>query len=225
MKNLIFGLIATVFMVNLSWGQVNVSDKLKPPTTIQKAKLYCITESCCSAWIFTIEIYSVTTCHYVSTKNSEVSNMVDLTLNKNVKEKFITVKEDVVLPPNENGEMFIMSKGSYEVVDGNKISFSPVPMTTKATQYCYTRTIQGHFMGHEFNKTIEICVTLPTISIKSTNHKGLVQIDLTKNSKLTFSEEVSNFSLSEDVNIIDKEKGINYLLKRGEYKVNKNGKF
>ena len=39
MKKLIFGLIATVFMVNLSWGQKDVKDGTKPPTTVNEVNL------------------------------------------------------------------------------------------------------------------------------------------------------------------------------------------
>ena len=93
----------------------------------KRQKLFCVTVSCCSIGIFTIDIWHETTCHYVSTQKTVQGKEYNTSMKLDTKEELneIEIPEDVVLAgvQNEKRETLVLWKGKYDVVD-NVIYFT-----------------------------------------------------------------------------------------------------
>lgn len=202
MKKLLFGLIATVMFGFVGNAQ-----------TASRTKLFCIKESCCSAWIFGIEIWSQTTCHYVSA-GKIISTMYFETHDK---VEQVEVSEDILLAGefSDTGEHLILPKGVYPVKD-NQIEFNP--LKGKSKTYCYIREVSGNLLGHDYQYNIKLCVTL------GKNSNGVVSIkpQLNKDElERLLQSENKSFKINED--IILKEDGLNCIVKAGQYIMNEDG--
>jgi hypothetical protein len=225
LKNITVGvsLIMMMFMVFKTNAQETKTIKS------DRYKLFCTTTSCCSLPFISIEVWSHTTCHYVRVEevetksNSNVSNQIVMTLGSNEEiPSILTLDEDVILAglKTETGESLIMPKGEYKVVDG-QISFEA--KSVSLTRICYTKEVSGSFFGHDYEYSIDICVYVPEITIKSNDNKGAVSLalNLSKEQLIKLNEENNIIEFYEDITIEDEN--INFTLKAGKYKVNKNG--
>lgn len=205
MKKLLFGLIAFLFFSQYSNAQSS--------NNTSKTKLFCVTVSCCGIGPFGIEIWSEKTCHYVYTTNRSIvySFNTNNTLNS------VNVKEDVILAGqfDENGQNLVLPAGDYPVKE-NSIEFTPSPYAAK--KYCYKREVSGTILGHEYNYSIDICISF------GKSNKGVVEIKPAFNAELTakiLESEDKIFEIKNDVQF--KEDGLNYVLKAGKYILNENG--
>jgi hypothetical protein len=202
MKRLFFGLIATVMFIN------NVNAQ-----SAAKTKIFCVTLSCCGIGPFSVDIWSETTCHYVS--SGRIMSSYSFNTKDDLKE--VEVKEDVILAGQfaKNGDNLVLPMGKYSVKNG-QIEFTA--STTKARQYCYIKEVSGTLFGHDYEYSIKICVSFGRMS------NGVVSI----NPQLK-PEQVSQILKSDDKtielkeSITIKEDGLNYTLKAGKYIINEDG--
>lgn len=203
MKKFIFGLVATV-MFGFS---ANAQSQ-------NKTKLFCVTVSCCSVGIFGIDIWHETTCHSVSAGKT----LASYSFNTKDDIKEVEVKEDVILAGQyaESGDNLVLPAGKY-TVKNSQIEFTP--STAKTKQYCYIREVSGAFFGHEYQYTINICV-----SFGKNSNTGVVSLT----PKLT-NDQLAEILKTEDrtielkENVTIKEDGINYTIKAGKYNINEDG--
>jgi hypothetical protein len=203
MKKLLFGLIAIVmFCAN---ANAQTSSKI--------VKITCITLSCCSVGPFGIEIWSETTCTYVSVEKATAK--YSFKSNGDLNE--VVVSEDVLLAGQfaENGDNLVLPAGKYPVVD-NQIEF--IPKASKPTKYCFIREVSGNLFGHEYEYSIKICVTVEL------SKNGIVAItpklSAEQLSKLLKSED-RTFTINKDITI--SENGIKTTVKAGNYVMNEDG--
>ena len=186
-------------------------------TTAKKYKISCITTSCCGIGPFGIEIWSETTCVYVSAGRSIGGEKTySMSFQSNEKVSKVTVKEDVILAGqyNDNGENLVLPSGTYDVVDSEVIF---VPTTLTAKKYCYIRETHGTIFGHDYDYTISICVSFGKTS------KGFVTLTpkLTDEQKAELLKNGNQIEFAKDMEI--SENGINYVVKAGKYFVNEDG--
>lgn len=217
MKKLVFGLIATV-VLSLT-GNTALAGNTDSAPTAPRVKLFCVTVSCCSVGPVGIEIWSETTCHYVSVHkigSNTYTHGVKFQTEGNPKE--ITIGEDVLLAgfKTDEGEDLILAAGTYPVED-NVMYFNPT--TYKARRYCYERDVKGNFMGHDYSYHIEICVSFG----RAANDKGVVAIDpkLSDEQLAELAKNGNEISFDEDMTISDKN--VSYTVTKGTYTVNEDG--
>jgi len=188
-----------------------------------KTKIFCVTTSCCGFGFFSIEIWSETICHYVEVqKTSKGSFNYSMKFKTNEKGlKRMSVKEDLLLAglTSEKGESLYLPMGNYDVI-GNEIFFTPkvVDSSFRKARYCYIREVSGTLFGHDYQYSIEICISFGrdskggTVSI----NPKLTSLELSKLSQLN-----NEIEFTKDINI--NEDGLNYTLKAGKYIVNSDG--
>lgn len=184
-----------------------------------KTKLFCVTTSCCSFLFFTVEIWSETTCHYVSAeKIGGKSYSYSFSFETNEKNlKSLGVKDDILLAglTSKDGNPLFLPKGQYKVYN-NKIYFNPIELSKsslKAKKYCYIREVKGHLFGHDYSYNINICISFGRNSAVISLKPELTKEEILKmNNQIEFSED-----------IIINEKGIDYIFKAGKHYLNDNG--
>ena len=185
-------------------------------TAAKKVKIACITTSCCGIGPFGFEIWSEKTCVYVSAEKSGNQSKVLYSFKSKETLSEVTVKEDVILAGQfaENGDNLILPIGKYTVKDG-QIEFTP--KTAKPTKYCYIREVSGNILGHEYEYTIKICITVEL-------SKGVVAIT-PKLSSDELSQILKSTSQSFEIknDIVIREDGLNYTIKSGKYIMNEDG--
>jgi hypothetical protein len=203
------------------------SFKAEAQKTESKTKLFCVTQSCCSFGLFSVEIWSETTCHYVDAQRTAKGffnySMKFKTSEKGLKKLGIT--EDLLLAglTSKEGKSLYIPKGTYEVIN-NEIFFTPIVVTTSALKkrkYCYIREVSGSLFGHDYSYEINVCISFRKNSKRGTISltPKLSSLDLQKLSSSRFNNEIEFFK---DTTI--KEDGINYTIKAGKYIVNSDGK-
>ncbi len=196
----------------------------------KRYKIMCTTTSCCGAGLFSIEIWSHTSCIYLSSQNRGTQNpngayTLVFEPTKPIDAKILTVNEDVLLSGmlDANGNTIILPKGEY-VVDNNSIDFNAaqVDVVSKLKKYCYQVVAHGTIFGHAYNYDISICIEINVN--KATNTSGSVSITPTLNEseiKLLKSSN-SEFVLEED--IVVKENDLYFTISKGKYFINEDGK-
>ncbi len=215
MKKLLFGLIATVMFTvagNAQTKQQRDSNK--------RTLLWCVTTSCCGIGPFSIEVWSETTCTYVSKIKNEKGEEFSHSLKFESKDKVeeVNVPEDVMLAGiyDEMGNNLVLENGNYKV-ENNQIFFNPKSVVAK-TRHCIIRTVQGSFFGHDYGYTIELCITYRTANngfitiTPKLNKEQLAQLLEKGENEIEFKEDIS----------LEKE-GVDYTIKAGKYKVNEDG--
>ncbi|UPQ80374.1 hypothetical protein M0M57_05925 [Flavobacterium azooxidireducens] len=247
MKKLVFGLIAMVMFSFVGNAQdftkevqlennkselfaYNELENFELSKNNIRTKLFCITTSCCGLGPFSVQIWSQTTCYYGSVHNMTNSingqiEEVEIIFEEKIKEKELQVTQDFLLPTLNKGEYVTIPKGTYSVIDGNKLMITPPQTQARIAVVCVTRVIKGEFFGHPYSSTVTLCFAYLTSARTSNNSTGdtLVEVDLNLSEKeLAKIDDVSEFEIKEDVEI--KEQGISYKLRKGKYKVNSNGK-
>lgn len=229
MKNLI--LLIAILYTGLSFAQgpyfnydssgEQQNSNLFIPNQIEtpdnRTKLFCVTNSCCSFYFFTVEVWSETNCHYVS---AEGKDECSVEFNSNEPISKINVPRDIILAGlyAENGNNFTLPQGTYEVDENNKIFFKP--NQAKATRYCYERSVKGSFFGHEYSYSIKIC-----IEFSSRSHSyGVASIEpmLSDEQLARLLESGEPIVFSENITI--QEDDLNVNINAGEYTINKDGK-
>jgi hypothetical protein len=182
----------------------------------ERTLLYCVTTSCCSLGIFSIEVWKQTTCHYVS------SNRVSVEFHPPVSQPDVEVYEDLLLAGvmNSRGEGLILPKGRYRV-EGNQINFTP--QTYKAARtYCYHIESEGTILGHSYSINRKWCITFGKDA-----RTGVVEIDTDLPTDVLQKLRTSNaddryMNFSRDTRICDKGT-VDFNLPAGKYFVNDDG--
>ena len=193
-------------------------------TANDKTFKVCVTVSCCGIGPFSLEIWSETTCNYVTVnvnKNSDPSkaNMLVATFNNGVpiKDHKINVTEDVLLAGSYDDQTktaLFLPKGDYEV-DNNSIEF--LPIERPSIKICIKRVVNGSLFGNTYSYTINFCIIIPSpVLLKALNPNfSLEEMNRIK------SSGTADFEVNEDTLV--SQDNINFTLKKGIYKVNSDG--
>lgn len=186
-------------------------------THAKKQLLYCITTSCCSVSIFSIQIFSVKECTYIDVKDGEKKAKLTLISNEPLKE--VTLNEDFLLSESNEEEGWYIPKGTYSVVD-NVLTAKVKPIKVKFI--CFSRTFEGDVLGHEFKFELKVCSIIPIITTSKSSVVTTIDLNLTKDQLEKIQENGNYIEFNEDLDL--KEYGIDYTLKAGKHFVNEDGK-
>ncbi len=198
--------------------------------TAIKTKILCYTVSCCSIGPITVEVWSETTCYYVSAGKSS-KPMLKTTFyftEKPPKSGYIEIKESIIIAglKDKKGNLFILPKGKYKLDKTNSIIYTPSivsPATSKVQKYCISKTVDGTIFGHHYHYSVKICISYSTAKGAGGYYTPDV-LDLKLNAeqlkKVKEGEEF--FILNEDVKI--SIKGVHRIIKAGKYQIAKDGK-
>jgi len=201
-------------------------------TSEDKTKLICYTVSCCSIGIFTVEVWSETTCYYYSSsKSSKPTLKTTLFFKKNrPKSGFVEVKDDVIIAGLKDslGNLLVLPKGKYKLDNKNSITYTPsiLPIDTskKMKKRCIDKVVDGTIFGHHYHHEVHVCFSFSISFSKNTNIYTPQYIDLNLNDKQI--EKVKNgdnsFILNNDLTI--ENQGHKTTLKAGEYQIAEDGK-
>jgi hypothetical protein len=191
----------------------------EPPILVERGntRLFCVTTSCCSFGIFTVDLWSQTTCHSVSV------NSVSMLLSPATDEREVEVINDVLLARirGRNGESLVLAKGKYSVKN-NQITFTPKSVARRK-EYCYNVDAEGSILGHQYSYHIKYCIsflsrfsTLGTVELSpNLSIEQLTQIYVSKNHVITFDKDIH---VRGDNGLVD------FYIKSGDYHVNEDGK-
>lgn len=209
MKNLFFGLIATVIFGNYSFAQ-NTS----------RTKLFCYTTSCCDFYIFEIEIVSTKHCHYITVERNAEKDNYSIKFESNEQLNEVEIVEDVVMPQftNANGDPIVLGKGKYPLVN-NELIYNPLP-AAKIYKICHEEHVTGHILGHEVDYTIKMCAYY--IWFKKAG-QGSVKMTpvLTQQQKDDIIKNNNQITFNNDVAV--KNTDFSFTIKAGNYTVNEDG--
>ena len=203
MKKLVFGLIATVMFSLVGNAQTDSKMRYK----------ICATVSCCGIGIFSVDVWSQTSCYEYS------SGKVILNFKDSTKNSEVVIDEDLLLVglKSEKGEDLILQKGKYPILD-NEFSF--IPITTKATVHCIKGSYSGSIFGHEYSGGTSYCWTWIWDS-KSTNSNLIITPELSLKDKEQLNSGNTDVTLDKDVVLKDGE--VDYIVKAGKYILNQDG--
>lgn len=221
-KQILLCLLSTILLSVISYGQSSFEKSGISEDQAKKKGEHCVTASCCSFFIFTVDIWHETTCHSFTLSKGTANPNDSYSISFQSKEPVnqVEVAEDVLLAGmyNENGENQILPKGVYKV-ENNQFNFTP--LSAKMPTLCYIRHVFGSLLGFDYDYEIKVCVTF--ILLKSVPGNGTVSINLNlseeqlselknKGNKITFKEETAI-----------REDGIDFIIPAGDYDVNDDG--
>ncbi len=213
MKNLLFGLIATVMFGVIGFAKNQVSN-VEPPSTFIRA---CVTLSCCGVGIFGVEIYSTTHCWSFNRSN------IVITFDQPIKTKEVSVAYDTILSGSlsDKSEYVIIPAGRYNVVN-NSISFVPVLLASRP--WCITYSYSGDVLGNPHSGSTTSCYDWIW---NKNNSLGLGNVTITPTLSAELKEALSkagtlDYNITKDY--IQKDANVNYTVKAGVYKLNADGK-
>ncbi len=207
MKNILFGLIATV-LFSFTGNAKSLNLKEEP---IIRA---CITLDCCGFGPFGVQIYEVRYCF--SSRGANV--VLNFETKLDVKEVVITNEQILAGFKNEKGENYIIPAGKYSVID-NSISFTPGTISAKP-DWCIV--IDKDYFGNTSSSTY--CYNW-IWNKPNPNGLGLITITPTlseEQNKKLFENGVLEIINTKD--LVVKDANINFTLKAGKYTVNSDGK-
>ena len=226
MKKLIKIFMFILISVNCISAQNNTHDfnfnDLNKNQNEVETKLVCVTVSCCSLVVVSVEVWSHTVCYYVEVEeNGEKSYNAEIKFNsENDVNESVVFEHDVLLPgyKTENGNSLILPKGEY-LVENNVLTANLVESkVNNETCYCVTKVVEGSFLGHDYSYSVTVCLCIS----KSANNRGLVVItpELSDEEIDGLSRE-NTFRIKNDVKF-DKD-DFNFTIPKGEYYINENG--
>lgn len=158
MRNLFkFVLLCMFNIAVLSSAQIYKNDNAEELLTLVKQEnkerkklLYCVTHSCCSLGIYTLQVWSHKECSYiVSSKRIAVLDMKHQNGEVFTGDE-IELKEDVLLI-DKDGSLktqdmeAVMEAGTYKVISG-QIAFEPTLRKIKIKVVCWVAEHQGNFL-------------------------------------------------------------------------------
>lgn len=193
-----------------------------------KTTKVCYTLSCCSIGPFGVEIWSETTCYFVSNKGTGVVVMdVKDKLGKQLQQKAITVPNDFVLAGSDlnSGEVLTMKAGDYKIING-QIAFEPT--TNKGKTVCFGWVTSGQIFGNPYSGSFMVCITW--FSSKGGDMTGgLATLDISKDKNLLALAQKNGeyLELAEDTKISSDElkastKTATLVIPKGRYVVSNN---